>query len=55
MVEFMKESGMTISNMEKVIKSLAMAQSTKEVTLEENLKAMGDMNGRMESCMKGSG
>ncbi len=55
MVEFMKESGMTILNMEKVMKSLAMVQSTKEVTLEENLKAMEGMNGRMESCMKGSG
>lgn len=55
MGEFMKESGMITLNTGKDMKSLATVQSIKEATLEENLKAMEDTNGRMENFMKVNG
>ena len=55
MVEFIKDSGVIISNKGKDIKSLVMDLFIREIMLKESLKVVADINGIMDKCMKVSG
>ena len=55
MEEFIKASGLIITNMVKAIKSLLMAQPIKVIMSEENLKVVVDFNGKMANYIKENG
>ena len=55
MVEFMREIGLIILNMEKGMKNLAMDLCIKVITSRESQKDVGGISGIMEKYTKGSG
>ena len=55
MADSTKETGLIIISMEKALNSLVMAQSIEATMLKVNLKAVGDMSGKMDNYMRVSG
>ncbi len=52
---FMREIGLIILSMAKVMKNLQMDQYTKVTMFKENQKVVVDMSGKMDNFMKDNG
>lgn len=52
---FMREIGLIILSMAKVMKNLQMDQYTKVTMFKENQKVVADMSGKMDNFMKDNG